>query len=298
MSRTTTPGIHRKAAAAVCLAAQLAAAGAASAQAAPEGQANASAQQPGANPDSTAAPLPTMPVVADASFIIGVGDVIDVAVLGRPETQSRARIAADGSVLLPLVGSIQAKGKTTAQLSAELAKILERTGYFIRPLMKVEVVSIASRYITVLGFVGRPGLLPLDREYRLSEVVARVGGRTGGGSDDLILTHSDGKSERFRIDSLAMGVGTDPIVRNGDKIYVPSASENVFYISGQVKGGGAYPVLPNMNVRTAIARSGGLTEMGTEKKIKIVRGTTTIKKAKPEDPVMAGDVITVGERLF
>jgi polysaccharide export outer membrane protein len=198
-----------------------------------------------------------------------------------------------------MIGSVQVAGKTTAQLGAELAKTLERSGYFVRPLMKVEVVSIASRYITVLGFVGRPGLMPLDRDYRLSEIVARVGGKSGGGGEDLVLTHADGKQEHFRIDSLATGSGADPIVRNGDKIYVPSAAESVAYISGQIKGGGGgFTILPNMTVRMAIAHSGGLTEMGSDKKITIVRGRTTIRRAKLDDPVMPGDIIDVGERLF
>jgi polysaccharide export outer membrane protein len=298
MSRTNFPGSHRGSAAALCLAAVLAAAGSASAQTAPDASANAPPPAASADAPPTITPLSAQPVVADASFIVGVGDVIDVGVLGRPETNARARVAADGTVLLPMIGSVQVSGKTTAQLGAELAKSLERSGYFVRPLMKVEVVSIASRYITVLGFVGRPGLLPLDRDYHLSEIMARVGGKSGGGGDELVLTHSDGKAERYRVDSLATGIGGDPIIRNGDKIYIPSATESVAYLTGQVKGPGAFTIIPNMTIRMAIARGGGMTEMGSDKKIKIVRGTTTIPRAKLDDPIKPGDVIDIGERLF
>jgi polysaccharide export outer membrane protein len=101
------------------------------------------------------------------------------------------------------------------------------------------------------------------------------------------------------VEKLATGApADDPIVRNGDKIYVPTLENQVFYISGQVRSPGAYPAQTGMTFRTAIARGGGLTEMGSEKKVKVVRNGVEMKSVKLEDKVMPGDVITIGERLF
>ena len=54
-----------------------------------------------------------------------------------------------------------------------------------RRIVEVEVVSYASRYVTVLGAVGSPGLIPMDRPYRLSEILARVGGARQDGADHV-----------------------------------------------------------------------------------------------------------------
>jgi polysaccharide export outer membrane protein len=164
----------------------------------------------------------------------------------------------------------------------------------------VEVSNVASRLVTILGAVGTPGQLPLDRQYRLSEIVARFGGRGATGADYLVLTHQDGKSERFKLADLGTATGDkDPVLQSGDKIYVPAAENSVIYINGQVKSPGTYPVTEGLTLRTAIAKAGGLAEMGSEKKISIHRDGKDIKvKNLDETTLKVGDIINVGEKLF
>ena len=92
------------------------------------------------------------------------------------------------------------------------------------------------------------------------------------------------------------GDARDPEVRPGDKIYVPEAEP--FFIYGQVNAPGAYPVRDGMTVRQALARGGGLTQLGTEKRVKIIRGGRPLKGAGLETVVAAEDVVVVGERYF
>jgi polysaccharide export outer membrane protein len=73
----------------------------------------------------------------------------------------------------------------------------------------------------------------------------------------------------------------------------------VFYLSGAVKSPGAYPAAADMTVRMALARAGGLNENGSEGKIKVTRKGVELKNVKIDvTKVEAGDIITVGERLF
>ena len=53
-----------------------------------------------------------------------------------------------------------------------------------------------------------------------------------------------------------------------------------------------------MTIRMAIARGGGVTENGSEKKVTLVRDGKEIKKVSLDDPVKVGDIIKIGERLF
>jgi polysaccharide export outer membrane protein len=190
-----------------------------------------------------------------------------------------------------------AANKTAAVLGADIGRALESGGYFAHPILNVEIVSFASRYVTVLGSVGAPGLVPIDRPYHLSEILARVGGGKDSGADDVILRPQGGEERRLSISALATGDATqDPVVSPGDKIFSPPAV--VFYISGQVRTPGAYPVFEGMTLRMAIARGGGLTDLGTDRGVKVTHTGGKVDRPALDERIAAGDVIVVGERLF
>lgn len=260
------------------------------------------AAQPQSPPATQAPPAAqALPAVAGGeSYVLGVGDTIEVSILGRTDFNARARVANDGSVLLPYIGAVPAINRSAQQLAQEVRAALEGGGFFSRPEVRVEVVSVTSRYVTVLGNVSVPGLLPLERDYRLSEIMARVGGRAAGGADQVILTRASGTSQRYKIADLATGAGeSDPIVNPGDKIYVPSAENEVFYLTGAVKSPGAYPITPDLTVRIALAKGGGVSDMGSEKRVKINRKGQDLKKVDLDaTKVEPGDILKVGERLF
>jgi polysaccharide biosynthesis/export protein len=245
------------------------------------------------------APSDTTPIIVDQTFALGIGDVVDIGVVGRADFNNRVRISAEGTILLPLLGRMKVMGLTTTDLAQQIQDALAKGGFYSNPVVRVEVAGLSSRYATVLGNVSSPGLLPLDRTYHLSDVVARVGAHAGEGSNFVVLTRSDGSSKKYSIEDLATGAGgADPVVMPGDKIYVPAATSEVFYISGQVKNPGPFPMSKELTVREAIAKGGGLTDMGTEKKVKIYRKNVAVKDVKLDTRLEAGDIVQVGERLF
>src|SRR3546814_3797855 len=89
--------------------------------------------------------------------------------------------------------------KTALQLSREVAGQLSSAGYYVKPQVLVDVVSYASRYVTVLGAVTSPGLVPIDRAYRVSEILARVGGKQDKGAEYLMLRRQDGEIGRAHV---------------------------------------------------------------------------------------------------
>lgn len=236
----------------------------------------------------------------DASYQLGVGDAIEINLVGRSEFNQRARISADGTILLPMIGIVHATGRTVSELADDIRQALIKGQFYSDPVIRAEVVGISSRYATVLGAVGAPGLFPLDRNYHLSEVLAKVGGRTGMGADYILVTHSEGgPSQRYYISKLAAGgPDQDPVVKTGDKIFIPNADAEVIYVSGQVNKPGTYPLTEGMTIRMALAQSGGVTENGSENKFKVTRDGKPLKSAKLDDPLKVGDIISFGERLF
>jgi polysaccharide export outer membrane protein len=256
---------------------------------------------------ATAQPAPTesttplggpAPEGASSDYILGRDDVIQVGLLGGVGGfGGRVRVQADGTVQLNFIGKIEAANHTTAELADAIRDALKKGGYFADPVVTIEVVGYASRYVTVLGAVGSPGLIPINRPYRMSDIMARVGGVREGAADYLVVRHEDGTETRLMVRDLATGdVAKDPLVQPGDKVYAPVAEQ--FYIYGQVNSPGVYPITSGLTLRMAMVRAGGLTQSGSEKKITIMRGGKKVPKVDLDDPVQPGDVIEFGERLF
>jgi polysaccharide export outer membrane protein len=246
-----------------------------------------------------AAPTTTAPAansMSEDSYLLGPGDTIEVRVLGQNDFTTRARIREDGTIALPFIGDVKATGENSSAFARTVALRLDKGGYFTKPIVNVEIVSFASRYVTVLGAVGQSGLQPVDREYHLSEILARSGGLRSDSNDEIVIRNDAGEEKRLTYSSVALGLpDSDPIVRPGDRIFAPVAES--FYIYGQVNAPGAYPTKKDLTVRNALGRAGGLTPNGSQGKVKIFRKGQQVK-LNLEEKVQPGDTIVVGERLF
>lgn len=260
-----------------------------------------SAQVAAADAPAQLTETPERPPLAEG-YILGAGDIIEVAVVGREEYKARVQVQVDGTVQLPFIRDVVAADRTIAQLQDDVAARLKAGGYYTDPVVSVMVAGYASRYVVVLGQVGTPGLLPIDRNYRLSEVIARVGGIGPNGSESVTLTRVNGEQLNVTLEQMATGGdAADPYVAAGDKIFVDRVEEGerpTFCIYGEVNGAGCYPVGENMSLRMAIARAGGLTKLGSEKKVKVFREGEDIGKLDLSQTVRTGDVIKVGQRFF
>ena len=253
-----------------------------------------SATPQGAGPATTAvAPAVTL----NEGYVLGAGDVVEIAVLGRDDFRARVQVQVDGSIQLPLIGDVVAANRTVLQLRSDVRGALVRGGFFTDPAVSVAIASFASRYITVLGEVATPGLVPIDRSYRLSEIIARVGGTRGTASDDVTLSRVGGETLTLNLRDVATGSeAQDPVVNPGDRIYVAVAAQ--FFIYGQVNAPGSYRVDRGMTLRMALARGGGLTAQGSERRVKIFRGGEELRNFDPNAPIQGGDTVVVGERFF
>jgi polysaccharide export outer membrane protein len=262
-------------------------------------QAQTPATDPTPKPGASAVAIGAQTGVADttsSAYVLGRDDVIEIGLVGGGYPGGRVRVQADGTVQLPFIGKVQVADHTTAEVSEMVRKALQQGQFFADPIVQVEVVGYASRYIVVLGAVGSPGLIPMNRPYRLSEILARVGGVRDGAADYLNIRSADGKERHVFIKDLSTGDTTqDPYVQAGDKIYAPAAE--MYYISGKVNSPGQYAANSDITLAMAIAKAGGLAEQGSDKKVEVTRGGKKTKLALT-DKLQPGDIIVVGEKLF
>ncbi len=283
--------------AAIALVGGGAAAGAALLAIAPAVSAQVQAQsQPQAGAAAVSAASPQGATTPEpAGYLFGPHDVLNIAVVGRTDFNQQVQVQDDGTISLALIGSVTAANLTPLQLKAAIEARLRSGGYYLKPEVTVTLAGAASQYAVLLGDIATPGLAALDRPYRLSELIARSGG-VKPGADIVTVSAPGSESREFSLKAIATNASPDPVVTPGTKVYVQKAQ--MFYIYGQVGSPGAYPIEPDMTVRNALARAGGLSALGSTGKIKIYRGDKELKRINLGEKLQPGDTINVGERFF
>lgn len=236
---------------------------------------------------------------ADSGYVLGPSDAITVIVYGQNEFNVQTRVKPDGSIVMPLIGKVQASGKTVITLADEITRRLESGSFLKDPIVNVEITEYNSRYVRIAGKVANPGLVPLDRSYKVLDALLRAGWVGQGASDYVVLRRADGSDPiRLLTDDLARGgTGSDVVLKAGDTIYVAEA-ETVF-ITGQVNRPGIYALKPDMMVWELLATAGGVTPSGSGNKVGLKRaGSTKEIDVDTQTKLQVDDVINVKERLF
>lgn len=259
-------------------------------------------------PSAVAAPSPANAAmeqaIGGAIGAVGPGDTLDINIMGTGS--ARATVDADGQVVVAMLGQVKASGLTPSALARRIEQDLRSKGYMTNPQVAIEVVTLRSRIVSVLGQVARPGRYPLEGQLSVLELLAMAGGATPGAADIATLVRRAGGGN----DRINLYVGNrqspsqtvqDTELQPGDVVFVPEAPR--FYVYGEVGKPGAYPVEPGLNVMRALALAGGLTPRASDSRIDLNRtdvltGEVTDKRVKLTDAVQPGDVIHVNERFF
>jgi polysaccharide export outer membrane protein len=225
---------------------------------------------------------------------LGVGDAVRVTVFQQPDLSLEARIADNGTIVMPLAGPVKIGGLTTGAAGAQIADALKRGKFLNNPQVTVALTTLRSRQVSVLGQVARPGRYPLDETSSLlADVIAAAGGVLPTGSEEVTVTRR-GKEQKVAL------LGKSFPLEGGETVYVDRAP--MFYIYGEVTRAGAYRVEPNMSVMQAIAAGGGITPRGSDRRLKLRRvaadGKWIETDAGLQERIRPDDVIYVREALF
>jgi polysaccharide export outer membrane protein len=171
-----------------------------------------------AAPRRAYAPVPVayaaapMPPAHDAAYRLDAGDKLRVLVYGQEGLTNTYAIDAGGSITMPLIGAVPARGRTPAGLASAISAKL-RNGYIREPSVAVEVE--AYRPFFILGEVAAPGQYPYVPNMSVETAVAIAGGFSPRALRDRVtLTHTDHSgSSRFVVPlGTALGPGDTILV--------------------------------------------------------------------------------------
>jgi polysaccharide biosynthesis/export protein len=239
---------------------------------------------------------------------LGPGDQVKMDVFGRPEMDTTTYIADDGSIRVPLAGQVIIGGLSPADAAQKVETALKQGQYLVDPHVTFTVVQSRSQRVSVLGEVKAPGRYSIEANTTVLDLLAQAGGATEKGADTIFILRADSAGNLQRLPVNLKGTvdakDASPAVlqtlRGGDSIFVPVA--DMFYIAGEVRAPAGYRLESGMTVLQAIARAGGITERGSASRVQIKRhgpkGDYIVISGKPNEKVLADDVITVKERIF
>ena len=173
-----------------------------------------SSQRSYAPPPVAYAPAP-MPVAYDSAYRLDAGDKLRIVVYGQEGLTNTYTIDAAGSITMPLIGSVPARGRTPAGLASEITGKL-RNGYIRDPSVAVEIDSYRPFFI--LGEVAAPGQYPYVPNMSVESAVAIAGGFSPRARRDRVtLTHTDGSGASRYVVPLGTPLGPGDTVMIGER---------------------------------------------------------------------------------
>jgi polysaccharide biosynthesis/export protein len=263
---------------------------------------------------------------AVATYRVGVGDTLQVTVLGEKDFSGPFRVASDGTIDYPYLRKIEVQGKTVEDLEKLLTTKL-KDGYFTEPQVNVEVKDYRSQQVLVLGAVNRPGSYVLTEETRVLDLISRAGGITSTGGKRILLLRGaaetndkkDAKDPKDGKDSKPIVIdyynlvhqgdfSQNFVLKDGDVINVPKANEVL--VTGNVGKPGPIKYEDGMTILQAVTLAGGTTLAASPRSTYVLRKgekgdekievrLDKVQEGKINDfALKADDVIVVPESFF
>jgi polysaccharide export outer membrane protein len=257
------------------------------------------------------------PRANSVNYALGPEDVLEIRVFEMDQFDRTVRVSGDGSIELPLIGSIPVSGLVPEQAAARVAEKL-RDGYVQNPQVHIFVREFKSRKISLLGAVKKPATYPLVGRLSLLQLMADAGGVTEDANRVLYVFRQsdDGRRARLLVPLDELLVKGDPRwdiwLVPGDVVSVPPTETISVSVLGAVSKPGIYELPEDeASLLQALASAGGLNQRGSRKGIEIQRRgqfeTAVLLKVdlgdilsgkKPDLALLEGDVIHVNERFF
>jgi polysaccharide export outer membrane protein len=232
---------------------------------------------------SVSAQEPKAEAKATQEYRLGVGDQLQLSVWQQPDLDRELRIRDDGTIVVPLVGEVQAAGLTVPDLERQLAKQLRS---FNRDITEVSVTvsSYQSFQVFVMGAVARPGAHSFRKPPNVWDAIRTAGGPTATANLHRVrVIHNDQGSTVTTIVNVANvvqgeGEGDIPELSPGDTVIVPDNTvtgtssdwKTGVQVLGDVPRAGFYTVDGPTPVLTVILQAGGFGASGDPRRVRVV----------------------------
>lgn len=170
-------------------------------------------------------PLPEQ-MAAPTQVTLTSGDVIKFTFSGAPELNQSQKIRTDGKINLPLIGEVDAAGKTIGSLQDEISS---RYKPQLQNTTVVLTLESSVTQVVVSGAVSKAAKLSFERPTTVVQAIMEAGGVTEFGTLRRVhlirIINGQQHTQILDLSALMRGQPTKPFyVRDGDVIYVPQSA--------------------------------------------------------------------------
>ena len=161
----------------------------------------------------------------DPNYTVKPGDTLSISVWKEPDLQKETLVRPDGSFSFPLVGEVDAKGKTVADINKFMSQRLAK--FISDPVVTVSIQEIKGNKVYVIGQVNKPGEFIMNPTVDVMQALSMAGGTTPFASlgDIVVLRRTPGgkQSLPFRYNDVVKGKRLDQNIdlQAGDVVVVP-----------------------------------------------------------------------------
>ncbi len=166
-----------------------------------------------------------VPDIDPSSYRVGPEDLLEISVWREDALKKEALVRPDGGISYPLIGEVQAAGKTVLEIREEIAKRLER--FIPDPAVSVAILKVGSQRVYVIGKVNKPGEYPIGRYVDVLQALSMAGGLTPfADSNDIRVMRREGGRQivlPFEYGRVVRGQKLEQNIelRGGDVVVVP-----------------------------------------------------------------------------
>jgi len=179
---------------------------------------------------NNASPPPTAPAATavERDYLINSGDILEVSVWKEEGMERQVLVLPDGTFSFPLVGFIEAAGRSPADVQKTLVDRIKR--FIPRPAVTVSVREVAGNSIFVLGYVTNPGEYKASRQLDVLQALSLAGGLTirAKETDIKIVRRENGRQRIYPFNFIKFKNGeeleTNILLNSGDTVIVPGGS--------------------------------------------------------------------------
>jgi len=155
---------------------------------------------------------------------VGPGDVFKMEIVGEKELPQEYQVASDGTVDLPYLERLKVKGLEPQEIARLVRQQLMARKILTDPSVVVSVKEYASKKVTILGQVQKPGSFPYAQGLTLVQAISLAGGLNAIGNKDRVnltrRTKTGSRTVVLSLDAITEGRSPDIPLQAGDQIFV------------------------------------------------------------------------------
>lgn len=232
-------------------------------------------------------------------YTLGAGDRVAIDVFGFSDYGGEYQVLSDGTIALPLIGTVLVQGMTLTELSEQLTVLY--TNYIRRPVISTRLLDARPLRVAIAGEVYRPGAYALASFGEsglptVTQLIQQAGGITQRADIRRIAVSrsaADGSKQTVEVDLwqlLQAGkLDAEIPLMDGDEIIIPVAAQMDVAeayllgsanfspdtirvnIAGEVDTPGAIQLPPNASLNQALLSAGGFNNRSRRNRAELIR---------------------------